>query len=123
VVTGLHPVVAVGYIPLVIGHGQRSGLRFGKFRAVTGIIVIPAIGYVSPVSGQSYLRRLRNVQLRVIAAFAASLAGLEILRKIEGLSKRKNGPKAETSYRGQKIFPETCFHIVRPSEEYDPRLP
>ena len=30
-VTGLHPVVAVGHIPLVIGHGQSNRFRFSEF--------------------------------------------------------------------------------------------
>jgi hypothetical protein len=60
---------------------------------------------------------LRDAQLREITGFAASLAGLQVLRKIGGLSKRKNWPEAKTRHWRQNIFPQTSFHIVRPSEE------
>jgi hypothetical protein len=79
--------------------------------------VIPAVCNVSLVVGKSYLRRLSDTQLRAIAGFAASLAGLQILGEIRGLSKPENWAKAKTGHWRQKIFPETTFHIVRPSQE------
>jgi hypothetical protein len=101
----------------MIGYSQGHDLGLGEFRTVTGIVAVPAVRNIASVTGESHVRQLRGTQLGAITRLAARLARIQILRKIERLSKRKNWPQAKTPEGHPKIFPETGFHIARPSKD------
>src|SRR3984893_1006693 len=81
-VTGQHPIMTLGHVPLMIVHSQRHRFGFGKFRRVAGIVTIPALGNVARVDGKRYFRQLRWAQLCPIAGLASSLTLRQSLREI-----------------------------------------
>ncbi len=67
------------------------------------------------MSGEGNIRQLRGAQLGLITASRPALQASRFCTTIRRLSKRQKRRETETKtgYLHPKIFPETCFHLVR----------
>ena len=79
---------------------------------ITGSVATPAVDNIASVNGECHVGQLGGTQLGSIAGFAAGLAGLQILRRVGGLSKRQNRPEAKARYLRPETFSKTRFHNI-----------